>query len=1145
MNFKLFITILVFTLINDSSSQSQSIEFKQIKKHHKQLKRTEKNLNRAFKKSAFLTPETPLEFWKQDFLETMDPALGRPTPEVLFETLKKLNQKSIGLRANPGSTSSPWVARGPNNVGGRTRALAFDPNDNTGKKVWAGGVTGGLWYNTDITSVNSTWVNVSGIWANITVTCIAFDPNDSKVIYVGTGEGFGSTASTSRGYGIFKSTDGGTTWNHLNSSANYYYINDLIVRNENGNSVLYVATDINFYGGQWNGSVSNIGLMRSTNGGNSFTNVMSNIPSTSSKYCIADLELGADNRLWLGTRRNVGITATDKGGGRVLYSDNGTSFTVAYTENNSLSGRVEVACAPSSKDTVYAVFESNGKAEAIACSFNAGSNWSTVNEPQDADQGIPSTDFTRGQAWYDLILAVNPNKASELMIGGIDLFRSTNSGSSWSQISKWSNNANLNTLNCSYVHADQHQIVYNSDGKRVLIGCDGGVFYASNIQNNPQSNSNTFAERNNGYLVTQFYGGSISNTKNSNLMLAGAQDNGTVYFDASGINDEKNLWGGDGGLNFISKKSDQKMVISYVYNQFYGTTNGWQSYEQILNSSTTGNFINAATLDYVNDYLFTAENDGYLFRNSIYNDYNSASTIAFGNSSLGKASFLQSIQKKSDSKCRVFVGTSAGGLLYADNPHSGTPNFTSISSGINSGTISWIHGHNENVDTLFVCLSNYGINNVYVSYNGGSSWKSIDGNLPNMPVHCILSNPFKNGEVIIGTELGIYSCSDINAATPNWVAQNEGMGAVRVDGIYFRQSDGMIMVATHGRGVFTSDAWIKTNKPVAKFSITTKSACQNETITVIDQSEFNPNKTRWRFSGGNPTFTNSTDSTSTTAKFSFSNPGKYLLTLYSENEIGSDTETVFITIGKTIALDVKILSSNNSPCKSDSILLISDFTNSDMNSIPLSYQWYQNNTAINGANQNAYKISPPLRDKDIFHLILSTSYQCSNPNNIKSNVHTINLSVPTLIIEADFDTLRPLNYPGYGQVIWYRNGVKVGSGDFFHAKNTGRYVACLSWQGCLSDSSNALILNSVNTRNIQLSYVNLYPNPNDGNFKLKSTINGKVEILNSNGQLIKNQIINNEDLIEFHMSLSNGVYLIRILDTEGNLLETSSFSIMK
>ena len=105
-----------------------------------------------------------------------------------------------------------------------------------GKKVWAGAVTGGLWYNNDISSTDSSWKSVSEIWPNLTVTCIAFDPNDNDIIYVGTGEGFGSTFSSSRGYGIFKSTDGGSTWAHIQSTGDFYYINDLVVRNENGNS---------------------------------------------------------------------------------------------------------------------------------------------------------------------------------------------------------------------------------------------------------------------------------------------------------------------------------------------------------------------------------------------------------------------------------------------------------------------------------------------------------------------------------------------------------------------------------------------------------------------------------------------------------------------------------------------------------------------------------------------------------------------------------------------------------------------------------------------------------------------------------------------------------------------------------------------
>ena len=90
------------------------------------------------------------------------------------------------------------------------------------------------------------------------------------------------------------------------------------------------------------------------------------------------------------------------------------------------------------------------------------------------DTGIPATDCSRGQAWYDLIMAVDPKNDSTLMVGTIDIFRSTNAGNTWSQISKWSNNNNLNGLSCSLVHADQHAMIFHPDSSSTAIfGNDG------------------------------------------------------------------------------------------------------------------------------------------------------------------------------------------------------------------------------------------------------------------------------------------------------------------------------------------------------------------------------------------------------------------------------------------------------------------------------------------------------------------------------------------------------------------------------------------------------------------------------------------------------------------------------------------------
>ncbi|WGH74680.1 thrombospondin type 3 repeat-containing protein [Tenacibaculum tangerinum] len=141
-------------------------------------------------------------------MSEINPSTGRTHKENVYKIQEQLSKQRAAQKV-PGEADNAWVERGPDNVGGRTRAVIFDPNDATKETVFAGGVSGGLWKNTNISNSESKWVRV-GIPENLAVSCIAVDPNDSKTFYVGTGESY--VNGDVNGDGLWKSTDGGNSW---------------------------------------------------------------------------------------------------------------------------------------------------------------------------------------------------------------------------------------------------------------------------------------------------------------------------------------------------------------------------------------------------------------------------------------------------------------------------------------------------------------------------------------------------------------------------------------------------------------------------------------------------------------------------------------------------------------------------------------------------------------------------------------------------------------------------------------------------------------------------------------------------------------------------------------------------------------------
>jgi hypothetical protein len=170
-------------------------------------------LTKGERKAAGIPPN---KYYESEWELTMNPETGRPTPENLISLRKKLDRErreasDLG-RVSGDGTDNNWVERGPTNVGGRTRAVMFDPNDITKETVYAGGVSGGLWKNTNISNANSTWIRI-GIPENLAVSTITYDPNNSNIFYVGTGESY--VGGDVNGDGVWKSVNGGTTWSKV------------------------------------------------------------------------------------------------------------------------------------------------------------------------------------------------------------------------------------------------------------------------------------------------------------------------------------------------------------------------------------------------------------------------------------------------------------------------------------------------------------------------------------------------------------------------------------------------------------------------------------------------------------------------------------------------------------------------------------------------------------------------------------------------------------------------------------------------------------------------------------------------------------------------------------------------------------------
>ena len=846
---KLFSCVLLLLFVGTFAQNNETAnKRKQLQKQYKILDETQKKQH-SLDDAAGIPPN---EFNEQDFRNTLDPATGVPNFTSLIGLRKDLNsgkfapKVSLNILGNAGVAASangrtiinqPWVERGPYSVGGRTRAIMFDPNDPTGKRVFAGGVSGGLWVNQDISNSASEWKPLSQLWANTSVVSIAYDPNNPKVFYVGTGE---SETQDNIGSGIWKSSDGGATWTNIFTTPVTYdgngfrngifYVNDIKVRNNNGVSEVYAGVSGGF-NETFNG-LSSGGIYKSTDGGANFVKNKTFNAFGNTGHSIQQIEIANDNSIWVSTR--TGYYGNVPSGGKMFKSADGITFTNIY--DASLPGsRVNFCLSKTDPLKAYILMQGNdaaGEPVRILKTINGGTSWistktsSAITLPVDADVpqpaikygGIPANDFTRGQNFYNLIIVADPINDEIVYVGGIDLFKSTNGAASWTQISKWSNNYALKKLAVSLVHADQHALLFNpKNSNQMISGNDGGIYFVADKNN--IANTTGFAMQNNRYNVTQFYRASLNPQQNpvDEEFIAGAQDNGTQAL--YGAPQANNFYGGieyNGGDGAFTEYDDQAQYIlsSYVRNNHYiqsvPDNNSFKTIFADSYDAGPGHFINEMTVDRNLDIFYSFRKD--LDINKVTGLLSTGpqnlipSIISAGSPGSGEEVSALKVSPFTTTSSTLFVGSNLGKLYKIINANTAMPTSILVATPF-VGTVSDIaFGTSES--QILVTISNYGAStvNIFYSDDTGATWSPKEGNLPDMPVRTVLMNPEKTSEVLIGTEMGVWGTANFMDSSPIWAQYAGDMGNVRVTDLDYRQFTGTILAATYGRGAWTNQS---------------------------------------------------------------------------------------------------------------------------------------------------------------------------------------------------------------------------------------------------------------------------------------------------------------------------------------------------
>jgi PKD repeat protein len=833
-----------FSNPNENFYQTQKRLTKHFKKHQRELARERKekaegHLKVGSEEEQELAGYELFKRWEAYIAPRVYPSGDKSQASRAYEEFVKYqSQNSHNRTVNQTSAtqSSTWQAMGPfgdptGGNAGRINAVRFSPSSATG--LWICTPDGGLWNSANSGTNWATNTDQLGVIGN---SDVVFDPTNSQIMYMASGDG---DAGDSYSLGVLKSTNGGGTWAPSGLTwavSNMNKIYKMLINPQNAN-VLFAATTV--------------GLYRTTDAGVTW-NVVQNGSFTDIEYKPNDTT-------------TIYAATTD------FYksTDGGASFTIVANGLTTAGNcdRIAIAVTPANAAYVYVVGSSSANSGFYAFyqSTNSGTSFTSMATAPNLLGWVTAGTDTGGQGWYTLSIAASPTNANEVVVGGVNIWRTTNGGTNWSLFGHWTGSG------APYVHADIHDLIYKN-GTTIYAGTDGGIFNTAN-------SGATWTAINGNMNIAEIYKMGLSKTTYS-LAITGHQDNGTNIYGGGW----SQTLGGDGMDCFIDWSNDQVMYGEQYQGSLNVTTNGGGTWNPI----TTGLTGTAAWVTPIHQDPITP-NTIYCGYSELFKSTNQGTAWSQLGTMGGGSSIVEfAIAPSNPQVIYVIQGTT----LY--KTINGGTNWTNVTGTlpVNNAQPTWVAIDSKDPNSVWVTFSGYSAGDkVYNTIDGGTTWNNYSTGLPNLPTNCITYwNGTKDG-LYVGCDVGIYYRDSLSSV---WALYNTGLPNVSVRDLEIFYPLGKLRAATFGRGVWEADLFNNgTQAPLANFTSDKTFICAGMTVNYTDLSTFTPTSWSWTFQSGTPPTSNQQN-----PAVVYNTPGTYSVTLTATNGNGGNTvtKTTYITV---------------------------------------------------------------------------------------------------------------------------------------------------------------------------------------------------------------------------------------------------------